>query len=184
MEERQVSVDVTTYRLPDPSSWWPRNPFEQLGTFRLPESQLDRFLMRISLGYPDAASERALLGKATGATCWPACSSCPYLVRELQAAAQAVHVAPALLAYVQTLVASTRQRTDVLLGLSPRAGQGLVRAARAWAMLAGRDMVIPEDVQAVFVPVAGHRLERAGVATAADHAAFIAELSRGVPVPV
>ena len=85
---------------------------------------------------------------------------------------------------MQTLVASTRQRTDVLLGLIPRAGQGLVRAARAWAMLAGRDMVIPEDVQAVFAPVAGHRLERAGVATAADHAAFIAELARGVPVPV
>ena len=82
------------------------------------------------------------------------------------------------------MIASTRQRTDVLLGLSPRAGQGLVRAARAWAMLAGRDMVIPEDVQAVFAPVATHRLERAGVATALDHAAFIAELKRGVPVPV
>ena len=108
----------------------------------------------------------------------------PDSVRELQAAAQRVHVAPALLEYVQTLISSTRQRTDVLLGLSPRAGQGLVRAARAWAMLAGRDMVIPEDVQAVFASVAGHRLERAGVATAADHAAFIAELSRGVPVPV
>jgi MoxR-like ATPase len=105
-------------------------------------------------------------------------------VRELQAAAQRVHVAPALLEYVQALIASTRQRTDVLLGLSPRAGQGLVRAARAWAMLSGRDMVIPEDVQAVFAPVATHRLERAGVATATDHAAFIAELQRGVPVPV
>jgi MoxR-like ATPase len=187
MEERQVSVDVTTYRLPDPFFVVAtQNPFEQLGTFRLPESQLDRFLMRISLGYPDAASERALLGEGDRrdllAGMQPALS--PEGVRELQAAAQAVHVAPALLAYVQTLVASTRQRTDVLLGLSPRAGQGLVRAARAWAMLAGRDMVIPEDVQAVFAPVAGHRLERAGVATAADHAAFIAELGRGVPVPV
>jgi len=187
MEERQVSVDVTTYRLPDPFFVVAtQNPFEQLGTFRLPESQLDRFLMRISLGYPDAASERALLGEGDRrdllAGMQPALS--PEGVRELQAAAQAVHVAPALLAYVQTLIASTRQRTDVLLGLSPRAGQGLVRAARAWAMLAGRDMVIPEDVQAVFAPVAGHRLERAGVATAADHAAFIAELSRGVPVPV
>jgi MoxR-like ATPase len=93
-------------------------------------------------------------------------------------------VSPALLEYVQALIASTRQRTDVLLGLSPRAGQGLVRAARAWALVAGRDMVIPEDVQAVFVPVATHRLERAGVATAADHAAFIGELLRGVAVPV
>ena len=72
----------------------------------------------------------------------------------------------------------------MLLGLSPRAGQGLVRAARAWALLAGRDMVIPEDVQAVFAPVASHRLERAGVATAADHSAFIMELQRSVAVPV
>jgi len=142
--------------------------------------------MRISLGYPDAANERALLAEGdrrdllAGMT--PALN--PDGVRELQAAAQRVHVAPALLEYVQTLIASTRQRTDVLLGLSPRAGQGLVRAARAWAMLAGRDMVIPEDVQAVFAPVATHRLERAGVATALDHAAFIAELKRGVPVPV
>jgi MoxR-like ATPase len=105
-------------------------------------------------------------------------------VRGLQAAVQDVHVAPALLEYVQALVASTRQRTDVLLGLSPRAGQGLVRAARAWALLAGRQMAIPEDVQAVFAAVASHRLERAGVATATDHAAFIAELQRGVPIPV
>jgi MoxR-like ATPase len=155
MEERQVSVDVTTYRLPDPFFVVAtQNPFEQLGTFRLPESQLDRFLMRISLGYPDAANERALLAEGDRrellAGMQPALS--PDGVRELQAAAQAVHVAPALLAYVQTLVASTRQRTDVLMGLSPRAGQGLVRAARAWAMLAGRDMVIPEDVQAVFAP--------------------------------
>jgi len=187
MEERQVSVDVTTYRLPDPFFVVAtQNPFEQLGTFRLPESQLDRFHMRISLGYPDAANERTLLGEGDRrdllAGMPPVLN--PDGVRDLQAAAQAVHVAPALLAYVQTLIASTRQRTDVLLGLSPRAGQGLVRAARAWAMLAGRDLVIPEDVQAVFASVAGHRLERAGVATTADHAAFIAELSRGVPVPV
>jgi MoxR-like ATPase len=95
-----------------------------------------------------------------------------------------VHVAPALLEYVHALVAGTRQRTDVLLGLSPRAGQGLVRAARAWAMLAGRELVLPEDVQAVFGPVATHRLERTGVAATADHDAFIAELARGVAVPI
>ena len=153
MEERQVSVDVTTYRLPDPFFVVAtQNPFEQLGTFRLPESQLDRFLMRISLGYPDAAHERALLAEGDRrdllAGMPPALN--PDGVRELQAAAQRVHVAPALLEYVQALIASTRQRTDVLIGLSPRAGQGLVRAARAWAMLAGRDMVLPEDVQAVF----------------------------------
>jgi MoxR-like ATPase len=186
MEERQVSVDVTTYRLPDPFFVVAtQNPFEQLGTFRLPESQLDRFLMRISLGYPDAAHERALLADGDRrellAGMPPALN--PEAVRELQAAAQRVHVAPALLEYVQTLVASTRQRSDIAIGLSPRAGQGLLRAARAWAMVSGRDMVIPEDVQAVFAPVASHRLD-AGVNTGADHAAFIAALARGVAVPI
>ena len=187
MEEKQVTVEGETRALPAPFFVIAtQNPHDQLGTFALPESQLDRFLMRISLGYPDAANERTLLGEGDRrdllAGMPPVLN--PDGVRDLQTAAQAVHVAPALLAYVQTLIASTRQRTDVLLGLSPRAGQGLVRAARAWAMLAGRDLVIPEDVQAVFASVAGHRLERAGVATTADHAAFIAELSRGVPVPV
>src|SRR3954466_12264472 len=126
MEERQVSVDVTTYRLPDPFFVVAtQNPFEQLGTFRLPESQLDRFLMRISLGYPDAAHERALLTEGdrrellAGMT--PALN--PEAVRTLQAAAQRVHIAPTGLEYVQTLVASTRQRSDIQIGLSPRAGQ-------------------------------------------------------------
>jgi len=187
MEERQVSVDVTTYRLPDPFFVVAtQNPFEQLGTFRLPESQLDRFLMRISLGYPDAAHERALLAAPDRrdllAGMQPSLNS--DAVRELQATAQRVHTSAALLEYVQTLIASTRARTDIAIGLSPRAGQGLVRAARAWAMIAGRDMVLPEDVQAVFPSVATHRIERAGTATAADHAAFIAELARGTAVSV
>ena len=187
MEERQVSVDVTTYRLPDPFFVVAtQNPFEQLGTFRLPESQLDRFLMRISLGYPDAAHERALLaeGDRRDLLAGMPPSLNPDAVRDLQAAAQRVHVAPALLEYVQALLASTRRRSDIQIGLSPRAGQGLTRAARAWAMIAGRDLVLPEDVQAVFAAVASHRLESAGVATAADHAAFIADIARGVPVPV
>jgi MoxR-like ATPase len=187
MEERQVSVDVTTYPLPDPFFVVAtQNPFEQLGTFRLPESQLDRFLMRISLGYPDAAHERELLSHGDRRELLPGMS--PSLdsdaIRELQAAVQRVHVAPALLDYVQALIASTRRRTDVAMGLSPRAGQGLVRAARAWAMLGGRDLVMPEDVQTVFGPVATHRLERTGSAAGNDHSAFIAELLRGVPVPV
>jgi MoxR-like ATPase len=187
MEERQVSVDVTTYRLPDPFFVVAtQNPFEQLGTFRLPESQLDRFLMRISLGYPDTAHELALLAEGDRRDLLPGLPPAlnPDAVRELQAAAQRVHASPALLGYVQALVAGTRQRTDVLLGLSPRAGQGLVRAARAWALLAGRDHVLPEDVQAVFPSVASHRLERAGHAGPADHAAFVNELLRAVAVPV
>jgi len=153
MEERQVSVDVTTYRLPDPFFVVAtQNPFEQLGTFRLPESQLDRFLMRISLGYPDAVHERALLAEGDRRELLAAMPPVlgPEAVRELQAVAQRVHVAPALLEYVQALLASTRKRSDILIGLSPRAGQGLVRAARAWALLAGRDLTLPEDIQAVF----------------------------------
>ena len=187
MEERQVSVDVTTYRLPDPFFVVAtQNPFEQAGTFRLPESQLDRFLMRISLGYPDAAHERQLLAEGDRrdllAGMQPALN--PDGVRDLQAAAQRVHVSPALLEYVQTLVASTRQRADIQIGLSPRAGQGLVRAARAWAMVAGRDLVLPEDVQTVFAAVASHRLENSGATTGADHVAFIAGLARAVAVPI
>jgi len=187
MEERQVSVDVTTYRLPDPFFVVAtQNPFEQLGTFRLPESQLDRFLMRISLGYPDAAHERELLGEGDRREMLVGMSPIlnSDLVRDLQSAVQRVHVSPSLLGYVQALLASTRRRSDVQLGLSPRAGQGMVRAARAWAMIAGRDHTLPEDVQAVFASVASHRLERVGVATAADHAAFISDIARGVPVPV
>jgi MoxR-like ATPase len=187
MEERQVSIDVTTYRLPDPFFVVAtQNPFEQLGTFRLPESQLDRFLMRISLGYPDTANELALLAEGDRRDLLPGMPPAlnPDRVRELQAAVQRVHVSQPLLGYVQSLVAGTRQRTDVLLGLSPRAGQGLVRAARAWALLAGRDHALPEDVQAVFSAVASHRLERTGHAEGADHAAFVTDLMRGVAVPV
>jgi MoxR-like ATPase len=187
MEERQVSVDVTTYRLPDPFFVVAtQNPFEQLGTFRLPESQLDRFLMRISLGYPDKQHELALLAEGDRRDLLPGMPPAlnPDSVRELQAAVQRVHVSPALLDYVQALLASTRQRTDILSGLSPRAGQGLVRAARAWALIDGCDHVLPEDVQAVFPCVAAHRLERAGHDAGADHAAFVAELLRAVPVPI
>ena len=187
MEERQVSVDVTTYPLPDPFFVVAtQNPFEQLGTFRLPESQLDRFLMRISLGYPDAAHERALL--AEGDRRDLLAGMAPVLdaeaVRKLQAAVQRVHVAPALVDYVQSLLASTRHRSDIRIGLSPRAGQGLVRAARAWALLAGRDLTLPEDVQAVFAAVASHRLESADAPTGIDHTALVADIARGVPVPI
>ena len=114
MEERQVSVDVTTYRLPDPFFVVAtQNPFEQLGTFRLPESQLDRFLMRISLGYPDAAHERALLteGDRRELLNGMAPALNPEAVRDLQAAAQRVHVAAPLIEYVQALIASTRRRS-------------------------------------------------------------------------
>ena len=186
MNEGQVTVDAVCHALPQPFLVIAtQNPVEHHGTYPLPESQLDRFLMRISLGYPDAAHERALL--AAGDQRDLLAGMAPALnaegVRELQAAAQRVHVAPALLEYVQRLLASTRGRSDIPIGLSPRAGQGLVRAARAWALIDGRELTLPEDVQAVFAAVASHRLESAS-ATAGDHASFIAAIARGVPVPV
>ena len=162
MEERQVSVDGLAHALPEPFFVVAtQNPHEQLGTYALPESQLDRFLMRIELGYPDAQHERTLLAdedrRALLQRTPPVMNGSTLM--ELQHSVQSIHVAPALLDYVQALVRCTRDRSDVKLGLSPRAAQGLVRAARAWARLDGRTSVIPDDVQAVWKAVALHRLE-------------------------
>ncbi|MGH8179971.1 MAG: AAA family ATPase [Steroidobacteraceae bacterium] len=162
MEERQVSVDVTTYRLPEPFFVVAtQNPHEQLGTFPLPESQLDRFLMRVTLGYPDAAHERELLRHGDRRDLIPNLDPVlgPEAVIRVQQLVRATHVAEPLLDYAQTLIARTRERSDLKLGLSPRAGQGLIRAAQAWARLAGRSAVMPEDVQAVLPAVVAHRLE-------------------------
>ena len=163
MEERQISVDVTTYRLPEPFFVVAtQNPHEQLGTFDLPESQLDRFLMRVTLGYPDSSHERQLLRGGERRELLP--NIAPALNAEavvgIQGEVRRIHVADALLDYAQALIARTRERGDLKLGLSPRAGQGLIRAAQAWALLSERNAVMPEDVQAVFPAVAGHRLER------------------------
>jgi MoxR-like ATPase len=185
MEERQVSTDGTTYALPDPFFVVAtQNPHEQLGTFALPESQLDRFLMRVTLGYPDAAHERALLrgGERRELLSGIAPALSPAAVVDLQRAVRRVHVADALLDYTQALIAHTREQPELRLGLSPRAGQGLIRAAQSWAYLAGRAAVLPEDVQAVLPAVAAHRLERRD-ATAGSGEALMAELVRAVPVP-
>jgi len=187
MEERQVSVDGITHALPEPFFVVAtQNPHEQLGTYALPESQLDRFLMRIELGYPDARHERALLGeedrRAVLGRMAPSLDAKRLL--ELQRLAAAVHTADPLLDYVQQLVAATRARADIRLGLSPRAAQGLVRAARAWAMLDGRDAVLPDDVQAVWNAVALHRLElREPGADAAARKRLLGVLLESVPVP-
>jgi len=191
MEERQVSVDGTSHRLPEPFFVVAtQNPHEQLGTFALPESQLDRFLMRVTLGYPDAAHERELLRSGDRrdliARLPPALG--PEAVLRAQEWVRGTHVAEPLLDYAQTLLARTRERADLRLGLSPRAGQGLIRCAQAWARLAGRSAVLPEDVQAVLPAVVAHRLERRdtgrpdmpGAAAGSDLAQ---ELVRSVPVP-
>ncbi len=162
MEEQQISIDGQTHLLPEPFFVIAtQNPAQQLGTYPLPESQLDRFLMRISLGYPDAAAERALLAgsdrRALLARLEPQFNG--ERLRELQTMADSVHAAGPLLDYVQALLAVTRNHPQLRLGLSPRAGLGLLRAARGLALLRGRDYLVPEDVQAVFPAVAGHRLQ-------------------------
>ena len=159
MAEQQVSVDGVSHRLPSPFFVIAtQNPVDLSGTFPLPDSQLDRFLLRISLGYPDAEAERAMLAgrdrrQLIGETL-------PRLGAEdvlaLQRAVDGVHASDALLDYVQRLLLESRRRARV--GLSPRAGLALLRGARAHALLLGRAHVLPDDVQALFVPVAAHRL--------------------------
>jgi MoxR-like ATPase len=186
MEERQVSADGTTYALPEPFFVVAtQNPHEQLGTFALPESQLDRFLMRVTLGYPDVAHERALLrgGERRELLAGITPALAPAAVVRLQRAVRAVHIADALLDYVQSLIAGTRERADLKLGLSPRAGQGLIRAAQAWAFLHARPAVLPEDVQTVLPAVVAHRLERRDAADAATPDDLARDLIRAVPVP-
>ena len=195
MEERQVSQDGVTRKLPEPFFVIAtQNPVEQIGAYPLPESQLDRFLMSIELGYPDAAAERELLSggdRRAQIPALPALADPPTLL-DWQREAAGVHVAPALLDYVQALLAASRGNISagngssvgasdagMRRGLSPRAGLLLVAAARAWALLAGRPMVIPEDVQAVFPSVAGHRLAGGARAGALQAQALL----RAIAVP-
>jgi len=187
MEERQVSADGVTRPLPEPFFVIAtQNPTHQVGTFPLPESQLDRFLMCISLGYPDAAAERALLMgedrrqmlKHLAPAMTPA---------ELSAAQQAlrqIHASPALIDYVQALAQASRQNGFFAEGLSPRAALALLQAARAWAALEGRDHVMPEDVQAVLVPVCAHRLRplKSSHGTALASRDLVLQLQKSVPV--
>ena len=186
MEERQVSADGTTYALPEPFFVVAtQNPHEQLGTFGLPESQLDRFLMRVVLGYPDAAHERELLRGGDRRELLPGIEPVfsPASVLAVQRAVRAVYVADALLDYAQALIRRTRAAAELKLGLSPRAGQGLIRAAQAWGFLAGRRAVLPDDLQAVLPSVVAHRLERRDPAESATGADVATEIIRAVAVP-
>jgi MoxR-like ATPase len=187
MEERQVSADLTTFPLPEPFFVVAtQNPHEQLGTFALPESQLDRFLMRVTLGYPDAAHERELLRSGERRDLLPRIVPAlnPEAVVRLQADVRKVHISEPLLDYAQGLIARTRDRADLKLGLSPRGGQGLIRAAQAWAYIANRRAVLPEDIQAVVPSVVAHRLERRESSGSADSLVIAQELIQTVPVPV
>jgi MoxR-like ATPase len=186
MEEHQVTIEGETRPLPVPFFVIAtQNPSHQIGTFPLPESQLDRFMMRIELGYPDAGAERELL---TGrdrrellAESEPVMDTAE--LESLQRQVDLVHVSDALLDYLQELLRYTRVAAEYTSGLSPRAGLGLLRCARAWALVDGRRHVLPEDVQAVLPSVVGHRLQmrtdesREGRTSATEH------LLRNVPIP-
>jgi MoxR-like ATPase len=162
MEEGQVTSDGETRRLSNPFFVIAtQNPMELSGTFPLPESQLDRFLMRIELGYPGREAERQLLvGDSARRQALDDTRQClaPRDVLGLQKQVDAVHVADAFLDYLQDLLAFTRSDAHFHVGLSPRAGLALMHAAKSWAFISGRDYTLPEDLQAVLIPVVGHRL--------------------------
>jgi MoxR-like ATPase len=181
MEEGQVTLEGETRPLPQPFFVIAtQNPATHIGTFPLPESQLDRFLMRIALGYPDARAERALLSAGSRRDALqriPPCTDAAGLGR-LQQAVLEVRVSDPLLDYVQAILEASRRMPQFENGLSPRAGLALKQCAQAWALMDGRDYVIPEDVQAVLPGVAGHRL-RGPQSGAAD----VPALLQAVPIP-
>jgi MoxR-like ATPase len=161
MAEQQVTLDGVTHPLPDPFFVIAtQNPVDLSGTFPLPDSQLDRFLLRLALGYPNPESERELLrGTDRRHLIAQATARLSEVeVRTLRQAVGQVHASEALITYVQALLARSRQHAGVRVGLSPRAGLALLRAAKAHALLLGRAHAVPEDVQTLFVAVAGHRL--------------------------
>lgn len=161
MAENQVTVDGQTHTLTQPFFVVAtQNPLDLNGTFPLPDSQLDRFMLRLSLDYPDAAAERALLvgddRRDLLARMMPQLDGNALI--ELRRQTQSITASASLLDYLQALLAASRRHADIRTGLSPRAGLALLGAARAWALLSGRSYVLPEDIQALFVPLAAHRL--------------------------
>ncbi len=182
MEEQQISVEGNTYMLPEPFFVIAtQNPSHQLGTYPLPESQLDRFLMRIELGYPDHKAERELL---TGIKRYLLIEKLeaqlsPQQLEAIQRKITEIYASDALLDYLQALIDFTRSSEDFSIGLSPRAGLALLTAAKAWAFIEQRDSVIPEDIQAVFAAVAGHRLQPGQ----SDSQAIVAPILHKVQIP-
>jgi MoxR-like ATPase len=186
MEEHQVTIDGETRRLPAPFFVIAtQNPSYQVGTFPLPESQLDRFLMRIQLGYPGADAERELLKGEDRRDLLAGLGAClrGEDLNELQHEAQQAHVSSALLDYVQALVNHTRASAEYANGLSPRAALALLHAARAWALMENRKHVVPEDVQAVLPGVVGHRLMSRVEGARVNGFEVAAQLMKEVAIP-
>ena len=186
MEEHQVSVDGTTMPLPEPFFVVAtQNPADQIGTFPLPESQLDRFLMRLEIGYPSADDERELITGADRRAMLAVIesSTTPDVLLQLQNAASQVHMSDPLVDYIQALVRQTRESPDVEIGLSPRGAQALAAAAKAHAFIERHSGVYPDDVQAVFAPVAGHRLKPATATSTQSAAELCQHVLDNVAIP-
>lgn len=184
MAEQQVTVDGITHRLPSPFFVVAtQNPIDLAGTYLLPDSQLDRFMLRISLDYPSRDAERLLLMSSNRrdliAKMLPCISSEQIL--ELRNTVKKVLVSPALVDYVQSLLIASREHPEIRVGLSPRAGLALLSASRAYALLAGRSYCVPEDVQAVFIAAAAHRLIPSSVSTV-DRETLASTLLNSVPI--
>ncbi len=183
MAESQVSIDGVTRSLPSPFFVIAtQNPIHQSGTYVLPESQLDRFLMRLTLGYPDPAAERKLLLQGDNHALR---NVAPRLsvdqLETIRTTIAKVLLSDSLLAYIQRITAFTRDSAEFAMGLSPRGALALVNAAKTWAVMEGRDYVVPEDVQAILQPVIAHRLVPSGD-YAGDGDALVALIMRSVDV--
>jgi len=186
MEEYQVSVDGNTRRLPEPFFVVAtQNPADQIGTFPLPESQLDRFLMRLELGYPNEENERELITGADRRTMLEDIDAVasPEALQSLQKAAANVHMSEPLVDYIQALVRQTRESPDIDIGLSPRGSLALVAAAKARAFVENHNGVYPDDIQAVFAAIAGHRLKPASNTTHRSAAELCQHVLDSVAIP-
>ena len=171
MEENRVSIDGETYQLPQPFFVIAtQNPMFHSGTYSLPESQLDRFMMRISLGFPNTEAEKKILTNAFGATDFSALKAfiTPEQLIDIQAQVQQIHLSEAVLNYVVALLQQSRNDNDSANPLSPRAGKALISAAKAWAFIEGRDYLLPDDIQAVFSATCQHRLNSTFALSAND----------------
>ena len=185
MNEAQVSLDHTTHALPTPFMVLAtQNPREYEGTYPLPESQLDRFLLRVRIGYPDVEDEKAILRGAAASPDTLAAALSPDDVRRLQTFADTVRVADLVLEYVMALVTATRESPRLALGVSPRGARALVAAARAAALTDGRDYVVPDDVKRLAIPALAHRvIPRVTDAGALDAESIVRAIVQDVPVP-
>jgi MoxR-like ATPase len=186
MEERQVTTDGVTHSLPEPFFVIAtQNPSHQVGTFPLPESQLDRFLMRVSIGYPEREAERDLLGGEDRRQMLKKVSAVlsGQKLLEYQQRVSEIHVAEALIDYCQDILGFSRTSPDYRHGLSPRAGLAILHGARAWALIEGRKLVLPEDIQAILPATIGHRLQPAGDSAEPHGESLVMNLISSVPTP-